>query len=193
MNSIQAVLFDMDGTLLHPILHENSELLEYKVRWGIAADDLIVPGLANLPELATSELLLFEAKIAATSILRVGAIELLEFLASRGVKTALVTNNSRISALTMCERHGIRFDVMLSRDEAPMKPAPDMLLQALALLETNPENALMVGDTKPDAVSADAASILCFLLDEPYNDRVLETARIANLLELKQLWDSSPV
>jgi HAD superfamily hydrolase (TIGR01509 family) len=192
MNSIKAVLFDMDGTLLHPVLHENTELLEYKQRWGIAGDDLIVPSLAKLPELATTELWLFEAKIAATSTLRVGAIDLLEFLASRDIKTALVTNNSRISALAMCERHGIKFDAMLSRDEAPMKPAPEMLLQALVLLKIHPENAIMIGDTKPDALSAAAASILCYLLDEPYNDRVVNTARIANLLELKQLWDSPP-
>jgi HAD superfamily hydrolase (TIGR01509 family) len=192
MNSIQAVLFDMDGTLLQPVLHENTELLEYKTRWGIAKDDLIVPSLKNLPLDATTELWSFEAKIAATSILRVGAIKLLGFLVAHSIKTALVTNNSRISAVVMCERHKISFDTMLSRDEAPMKPAPDMLLQALQMLKIRPENAIMVGDTKPDAASALAAGIKCFLLDEPYNAQIQGTNRFGNLLELLDLWDSPP-
>ncbi len=178
----------MDGTLLEPHLHNNPELLEYKQRWGIAADDLIVPSLGRLPPEATTELLAFEAKIAASSHLRQGATELLEFLTARGIKTALVTNNSSLSAKTMCEKHRTFFDLMLSRDEAPMKPAPDMLLLALERFGVAVQNAIMVGDTKPDADSALAAGIECFLLDEPYNQAILGTKRIGQLLELQDLW-----
>lgn len=192
MNSIKAVLFDMDGTILEPILHENPELLEYKQRWGIAKDELIVPSLGALPLQAMRELLAFEAKIALTSQLRSGTKELLEFLAVRGVKTALVTNNSELSAKTMCSRHEIKFDSMLSRNVAPMKPAPDMLLQALTWLNVRPEHAILVGDTSADAASAFAAGIRCYLLDEPYNSQIQGTHRMSNLLELTSLWDSPP-
>ncbi len=184
-----AVLFDMDGTLLEPHLHNNPELLEYKQRWGIATNELIVPSLGRLPPEATTQLLDFEAKIAATSELRAGTKELLAILQTRGIKTALVTNNSSLSAQTMCEKHGIAFDLVLSRDEASMKPAPDMLLKALQILEVRVRNAIMVGDTQPDAGAAQAAGIVCYLLDEPYNKEILGVQRIQTLLEIKNIFE----
>ena len=163
----QAVLFDMDGTILNPI---NDGLLEFKIRWDIPSDQLIVPSLPNLPDQASDEYNRLAEFEAVNSTLRDGVRELLEFLEAAHIKTALVTNNSGSSMNTVLAKHQIRFDLGLSRDDAPMKPAPDMLLLALEKLEVSPGHAIMVGDTRPDVGAAQNAKIpLCLLLAEPWN------------------------
>jgi HAD superfamily hydrolase (TIGR01549 family) len=164
----------MDGTLLEPVMH--TALHEYKVRWEIAHDHLIVPHLPRLPQAATDELIALEAEIAASGVLRKDAARVLHVLKTRGVRTALVTNNSRISAATFLKLHDLEFDFVVSRDEAPQKPAPQMLFKALEHLSVRPEHAVMIGDTEPDLVAASAAKLAqCFILHEPYNAHLMGT------------------
>ncbi|NJK45834.1 MAG: HAD family hydrolase [Pleurocapsa sp. SU_196_0] len=94
---LQAVLFDMDGTILAP--EEHSSLLEFKARWGLPADQLVVPNLSRLPQAAYQGFIELESSLAQHSVLRPGVPELLRRLTSRGIKTALVTNNSTDSAV----------------------------------------------------------------------------------------------
>ena len=163
----QAVLFDMDGTILEPV---QDGLPEFKTQWGIAPDQLVIPNLHRLPPEASEAFRLLEVRVAEQSVLRAGVRELLEELRAAGIKTALVTNNATSSAKTVLAKHQLRFDLVLSRDDAAMKPAPDMLLLALERLQTSPSHAVMVGDTGPDVGAARNAGIpLCLLLAEPWN------------------------
>lgn len=165
---LQAVLFDMDGTLLAP--EEHSSLLEFKARWGIPSEQLVIPNLSKLPVDAYQGFIDLESSLAQHGVLRVGVTDLLETLSVKGVKTALVTNNSVDSAKTMIGKFDLQFDALLTRDTAPMKPAPDMLLQALELLGVDVSNAVMIGDTAADSGAALAAKVAhCYLLSEPWN------------------------
>ncbi len=164
----QTVLFDMDGTILEPV---EDGLPEFKAHWGIEADQLVIPNLHRLPPEAAEAFRLLEVWVADQSVLRAGVRELLEELRAAGIKTALVTNNATSSAKTVLAKHQVSFDLVLSRDDAPMKPAPDMLLLALERLQTSPSHAVMVGDTRPDLGAARNAKIpLCVLLAEPWNE-----------------------
>ena len=164
----QAVLFDMDGTILEPV---QDGLPEFKAHWGIAPDQLVIPNLHRLPPEASEAFRLLEVRVAEQSVLRAGVQELLEELRAAGIKTALVTNNASSSAKTVLAKHQLRFDLVLSRDDAAMKPAPDMLLLALERLQTSPSHAVMVGDTRPDLGAARNAKIpICVLLAEPWNE-----------------------
>jgi phosphoglycolate phosphatase len=163
----QAVLFDMDGTILNPI---NDGLLEFKIRWGIPTDQLIIPNLRHLPEQASDEYNHLAEFEAVNSTLRDGVRELLESLKAANINTALVTNNSGSSMNTVLAKHQVRFDLVLSREDAAMKPAPDMLLLALERLQISASQTVMVGDTHPDVGAARAAKIpVCLLLAEPWN------------------------
>jgi phosphoglycolate phosphatase len=164
----QAVLFDMDGTILEPV---EDGLPEFKAHWGIEVDQLVIPNLHRLPPEAAEAFRLLEVRVADQSVLRAGVHELLEELRVAGIKTALVTNNATSSAKTVLAKHQVRFDLVLSRDDAPMKPAPDMLLLALERLQSSASHAVMVGDTRPDLGAARNAKIpLCVLLAEPWNE-----------------------
>ena len=165
---MRAVLFDMDGTILEPV---EDGLPEFKAHWSIEADQLVIPNLHRLPPEAAEAFRLLEVWVADQSVLRAGVRELLEELRAAGIKTALVTNNATSSAKTVLAKHQVSFDFVLSRDDAPMKPAPDMLLLALERLQTSASHAVMVGDTRPDLGAARSAKIpLCVLLAEPWNE-----------------------
>lgn len=165
---LQAVLFDMDGTILEAV---EDGLPEFKAHWGIAPDQLVIPNLHRLPSEAAEAFRQLEVRVAEQSVLRAGVRELLEELRAAGIKTALVTNNATSSAETVLAKHSVSFDLVLTRDDAPMKPAPDMLLLALERLQSSPNHAIMVGDTRPDLGAAQNARIpLCLLLAEPWNE-----------------------
>lgn len=91
-----------------------------------------------------------------------GAREVTQALAGRGYPLAIVTNNSRASALAALEDFNLidPFEVILARDDVPrLKPAPDGLLAAKQRFGT-PERIIMIGDAWLDGVAAHAAGAL---------------------------------
>ncbi|WP_102145421.1 HAD family hydrolase [Mycobacterium hubeiense] len=88
-----------------------------------------------------------------------GAREMLEALAAEGVPMALVTNTQRAltdRALNSIGRH--HFSVTVCGDEVPRgKPAPDPYLRAADLLGLPPHECLAVEDSVTGAAAAEAA------------------------------------
>lgn len=60
--------------------------------------------------------------------------------------------------------------VVAGGDCARLKPYPDMIERALALSQTAPEEALMVGDSRNDALAARAAGVKALLVETGYNE-----------------------
>ena len=69
-----------------------------------------------------------EDRCASECELNAGCEELLGWLKSRNIELAVVTRNSRRSAATVFERHGIRIDTLITRDDGIYKPSPQPLL-----------------------------------------------------------------
>lgn len=167
LNAVRAVLFDMDGTLLEPI---DDGLPQYKERWGIARHELVVPSLPRLPAAAELEFIALEARVARDSIVRPGFHALLTDLERAGVGVGIVTNNSAESVNTVLEKHELPISVVRTRHNGPMKPAPDIVFQALEMLSVSPAHAVLVGDTHADAGAAVNARLrICLLMAEPWN------------------------
>jgi phosphoglycolate phosphatase len=189
MTKVQAVLFDMDGTLLKPI---DDGLPQFKARWGIERFELVVPNLPNLPPEAEQEFMALERRVAQDSAVRPGVRELLADLERAGVGVAIVTNNSAESVNTVLTKHEIAVSVVRTRENGPMKPAPDMIIQALEILEVEPANAILVGDTLADSGAATNAGLrACFLMAEPWNvmleiaDASVPVMRVLDVNELR--------
>lgn len=92
------------------------------------------------------------------SFLYPGVIETLELLS--GFKLGIATTKRAYLAKQLCEAFELSnyFSVILgSEDVQNQKPAPDIVLKAVELTESKPENAIMVGDTKFDILSGNAA------------------------------------
>lgn len=74
----------------------------------------------------------------------------------------IITMKSRRGLNRVVDAYEIRqyFQVLKSADDGPGKPAPDLMLDAMAETGTNAEQTLMVGDTSFDIMMAKAAGTL---------------------------------
>jgi pyrophosphatase PpaX len=163
---VEAVLLDMDGTLiLAP--HDWAEI---RRRLGVGPGS-ILDQLHALPEPERSDRLaeLDSMETAACSSARPapGAEELLALLHRLGLRTALVTNNSRKSVEAVLRRTGWRFDAVLTRDDGCWKPSPEPLLEAAHRLSVPIERCAALGDAWLDLEAARAAGCRSIWLVDP--------------------------
>ncbi len=90
------------------------------------------------------------------------ARELLETLAARGLRRAVVTNSvSPLARSLLGAAHLLEFFEVLACADlvANSKPAPDLVLYALGRLGVAPGSAVMVGDSRFDRGAARAAGV----------------------------------
>jgi phosphoglycolate phosphatase len=91
-----------------------------------------------------------------------GAEDLIARLARRSdVRLGIATGKSRRGVDHMTERYGWQdvFATIQTADDAPSKPDPTMLRQAMAETGIGPEAAMMIGDTSFDMGMAKAAGM----------------------------------
>lgn len=152
----KAILFDMDGTLTRPVL----DFPAIKAEMGIG-DRPILEALAEMTDddrrRAEAILLRHECQAATASTLAEGCESLLAWLDQRGVQRALITRNSRDSVATVLARHGMKFQVLISREDGKFKPDPEPVLLACRRLGIVPADAWMVGDGYHDIEAGNAA------------------------------------
>ncbi len=81
-------------------------------------------------------------------------------LRSAGLALAVVTNTPSGAARAVLEHAGLAPDALVGPDlVARAKPAPDMVLEALRRLGVPPGRAVMVGDSPFDGQAAEAAGV----------------------------------
>jgi len=156
----RALLFDMDGTLTEPAL----DFPALKAEMGIAVDRPILEALAEMSagDRATAEAVLhqYEERAATASVLNPGCDELIAWVRTRRMPTALITRNSRKSAACVLGRHGLSFDLLITREDGKFKPDPAPLLLACERLGVTPGEAWMIGDGYHDVDAGLAAGVL---------------------------------
>jgi HAD superfamily hydrolase (TIGR01549 family) len=157
------LIFDLDGTLTRPFLDFAA------IRAAIGLGEPLLESMLALPDgparaRAFALLERFEEEAAERSELNDGAREAVDALSRRGVPAGLVTRNSRRSALRTLEKHGLRFPIVMTRDDAPPKPRPEPLLAICAHFGVPPADALMVGDFRLDVLAGRLAGTRTALL-----------------------------
>jgi HAD superfamily hydrolase (TIGR01509 family) len=79
-----------------------------------------------------------------------GARELLGWLRGRGVRTALLTRNSRVSVETARTRHGLAIDAIVTRETHTPKPSPEGVQHLMARFGAGADETIVVGDYRYD-------------------------------------------
>ncbi len=116
----------------------------------------------------------YEANICVHSRPYPGGMEMLDALAARGVKLAVVTNKLESLAVRLLDEVGLssRFYTVLGGDTlgpGRAKPAPDLLIEMLARA-SGAARAAFVGDTTFDTGAARAAGMPSVAVSFGFND-----------------------
>jgi HAD superfamily hydrolase (TIGR01549 family) len=143
---IAGVVFDLDGTITEPIL----DFDEIRRALGFPPGLPVLEQMDGLtgPDRREKEKILesFEQDAVRRSTLNPGVRDLLDFLGSRAVRTAVATRNSRRNAEQVLRRHHLRFDQIRGREDGPVKPQPAQVLSVAEGMGLDPSQLLVVGD-----------------------------------------------
>jgi phosphoglycolate phosphatase len=194
--SASALLFDLDGTLadtapdltraLNRVLStlDRPEVtLENTRNWiGNGMRRLLERALAAegeekaSPEFVDQGVALFELLYAkavwADSGCYPGVVDGLAELKRMGYKMGCVTNKPRLCTGVLLEHSGLVnfFEVVVAGDDlVETKPAPAPLLHAADQLDVNPEDCVVIGDSRNDVDAARAAGMAVLLVTWGYH------------------------
>lgn len=179
---VEAVLFDLDGTLadtapdlgaamnrvliargspplpldqLRPYASHGARGL-LRAAFAIGPDD---PGYATLREAFLGE---YAAAVCVESRLFAGIAALLDVIEARALKWGIVTNKASCFTLPLIEGLGLagRPGTVVCGDSTPhAKPHPAPLLAAAAELDVAPPSCVYVGDAERDVIAGVAAGM----------------------------------
>ncbi|MGM0540808.1 MAG: phosphoglycolate phosphatase [Pseudomonadota bacterium] len=190
------ILFDLDGTLIDSVpdlaycVDEMMKQLGMPVRGEDAVRDWVGNGVQRLTERALINavdgmpdqalmdkaypifLELYAENTSKRSRVYDGVVEGLEWVLEQGYRIACVTNKAEAFTIPLLKDKGLYdyFEFIVSGDTCTeKKPHPMPLLHAAKLMGVEPENALMVGDSRSDVKAARAAGFHIFCMTYGYN------------------------
>ncbi len=171
-----AAIFDLDGTLIDTLEDLKNSVNHALRQFGFPErtyeeiKSFVGNGVAKLvyrsaptdagEETKTKLLTLFKEHYIEHSMVFTapyeGIEEMLIELKNAGVKTAVVTNKMQDAALDIIESFfGNLIDVVIGQvDNLPQKPEPDGVWLAIGKLGENRENAVYIGDSDVDCLTA---------------------------------------
>lgn len=181
-NNIDAVLFDLDGTLIDsaPDLGAAADqmrvkrglaslpLRDYRPMAGAGARGMIgvafghVPDDDNFEALKEEFLRIYESRLTVLTYAFDGVAELIAGIAVRGLKWGVVTNKSARFTLPLTKAMPLfsTAQTIVSGDTTPhAKPHPAPLLEAARQLGVSPDRCLYVGDDERDILAGRAAGM----------------------------------
>lgn len=190
--AIKAVLFDLDGTVLNTI-DDLADSVNYalsklgfptrtvsEVRriCGNGPLDLIthsLPDSANSDEIKECLSVFkshYETNMTNKTAPYEGILSALAQLRKQGFKLALVSNKHDDALIDLAENYfpGC-FDFSIgSSERLPKKPAPDMVDEALSKLGVSREEAVYIGDSEVDVLTAKNSSLPCITVTWGFRD-----------------------
>jgi len=177
--SIRAVIFDLDGTITQPFFDFDA------IREEMGLDKDSGPVLEAMEKMLPSQrrraervLHFHEMRAVTESKLNAGAKRTLSALRAGGISVGILTRNRRSNALAIAQKHGLKFDIIVDREDGPVKPDAFGVLQICRQFDVTPEETLVVGDYLFDLLCAKAAGAVAVLLTN--HDRADEFAEHAD-------------
>ncbi len=195
---IQAVLFDMDGVIVDSMpLHVETWKKAFCDK-GINIDDIDIyrregmSGVASVREIfhEKGKKNISDDEIIDLMSIKHGYFEnmkidvypdvfrLLQFLCEKEIKIALVTGSTRRSVNHILdEKMRSMFSAIVTADDTEKgKPYPHPYLRAIELLDTDPENAIVVENAPLGIESAKRAGLECYAIQTTLTGIHLEKA-----------------
>lgn len=162
---IKAVIFDLDGTITQPFF--NFDAIREEI--GLARDS--GPVLESMEKMTVQQRLeaekilhYHEQKAVTLSQLNTNAKHTLSTLRASGIRIGVLTRNKRDNAFAIAEKHDLKFDAVIGREEGPVKPDAFGVLRICEQFGVKPQETMLVGDYLFDLLCAKAAGAVAVLL-----------------------------
>lgn len=162
---IKAVIFDLDGTITQPYFDFDAIREEI----GLAKDS--GPVLESMEKMTAQQrqdaekiLYYHEQKAVTESKLNANAKQTLSALRTAGIHIGVLTRNRRSNALAIARKHKLKFDIVIGREDGPVKPDAFGVLRICEQFGVEPEETMLVGDYLFDLLCAKAAGAVAVLL-----------------------------
>lgn len=190
----KAVIFDLDGTLLNTLddLADSTNYalskFGYPTRTIEEVRQFVGNGVAKLIERAIPDgennpnfekcLSIFKENYAKNMYNKTapynGIIEMLSNLKSKGIKIAVVSNKFDLAVKELCKKYFEGFiDFAAGENEAQgikKKPAPDTVISVLNEFNFAPEDAVYIGDSDVDIMTAKNSKMPCISVTWGFRD-----------------------
>jgi phosphoglycolate phosphatase len=172
------IVFDFDNTLVHSRIDFagiRRDLIDLFRRANLpeAVDDrlaalsigeMIDAGVAHDPSTydeAWRIVLEYETDGMLHATIEPDAASTLHALRDGGFRLSVLTNNAGPATLAALDLFDLRsaFDLVLTRDEVPMKPDPTGILHAMTTFDIDPSRTVMVGDSWLDGTAAQRCGV----------------------------------
>lgn len=193
MKKYEAVLFDLDGTLLDTLddLKDSVNFIMEKYQFPVHTLDEVKKAIGNgihkliertVPEGTDGKTIesafcdfmaYYQENCMEKTKPYPGMEELLLQLKADGCKLAVVTNKGNAAVQKMIPHYfpGFFETAVGATKEQPKKPAPDMVYDALKRIRVKKENALFIGDSQVDVETAKNAGMDSILVTWGFRDR----------------------
>jgi len=191
LNDIDAVIFDLDGTLVDSMWIWREIDIEYLGRYGLELPETLqseIEGMSfaetavyfknrfelpdSLEEIMRNWNEMAWEKYAKEVPLKPGAKEFLDLCKSRGIKLGIATSNSRELAQNVADVHGLHdyFDcIMTGSDVEKGKPAPDIYLAVASQMDVEPSKCLVFEDICHGITAGLAAGMSVCAVEDAYS------------------------
>ncbi len=163
--AFKAVIFDLDGTITETFFDFDAIRLEM----GLSKDaGPVWEAMAKMPaeqrRRAEKILSFYEQRAVTESSLNPGAVQTLQALRQAGLGIGILTRNTKANAFAVAERHGLKFDVVVGREQGPVKPDAFGVKKICEHFGIEPRESMVVGDYLFDIMCAKAAGAVAVLL-----------------------------
>lgn len=162
---IKAVIFDLDGTITQPFFDFDA------IREEIGLDRDSGPVLESMEKMTVQQrrdaekiLHYHEQEAVTRSELNPNAKQTLSTLRASGIHIGVLTRNRRDNAFAIAEKHDLKFDTVIGREDGPVKPDAFGVLRICEQFGVKPQETLLVGDYLFDLQCAKAAGAVAVLL-----------------------------
>ncbi len=170
--NIQAVIFDLDGTITQPYFDFDA------IREEIGIPRNGGPVLEALEQMSPArrkraeEILHYhEQKAIAESRLNPGAKETIDALRQAGIRVGVLTRNQRDNAVAVARMHNLDFDAILGREDGPAKPDAFGVLHLCERFSIPPRQTMLVGDYLFDLQCARTAGAIAVWLNNNHHNQ----------------------
>ena len=195
LKDIDAIIFDVDGTLADSMWMWKQIDIEYLGRFGIELPKDLQKNIEGMSFRETAEyfkshfpitdsideMMADWNKMAAHKYryeipLKKGALKFINWCKNKGILLGIATSNSVELLTYLLEAHKLEnfFDVIITgSDGLKGKPAPDMYLEVAKRLDTEPSKCLVFEDIIPGILAGKRAGMRVCAIDDEYSKDVL--------------------